>query len=682
MSYRSDRHNIIEEFYVPCLMLSSVYSRAVGFFSSTSLSVAAKGLYVFLRGGGHMQLVASPLLSSGDVEAIRRGYANRSVVEEQAITRALDGEFAKLVERRLELLAWLIQYDRLDIKVAVLHDTNYPGVYHEKIGIFSDGHDFVAFSGSPNESCSGLVGNFECIDVYCSWRPGDRERAIDKKDNFTRLWTDCTPSLTVYPFPEACKKSLLRFRGISPPQSDPEVLVREKETVSIPRMPDTITLRNYQENAVKNWFEARLRGTLKMATGSGKTITSLAAATKLYEIGKLEALIITVPFKHLVNQWKREAQKFGLDPICCFESRSKWESSLQTSLYNVKAKSIPFLSLIATNATFSSDAFQQLMVLFPQNTMLIGDEVHNLGSRRLLSSLPNLVPYRLGLSATPERWYDDTGTQELFAYFGPVLQPEFTLKDGLDCGALVPYCYKPIFVNLTDDEAYRYSELSNRIGRFLSSGENLDDPSPAFQALLIKRARLLATAENKAVLLREEMKSRLDTAHTLFYCGDGSVETSDGEMIRHVDEICRILGGELGYRVDTYTAEDSLCEREELQSDFERGALQGLVAIRCLDEGVDLPVIKTAFILASSSNPRQFIQRRGRILRPHPSKQEAEIFDFIVLPPSDAMNYDTERSMLRRELTRYVEFADLAKNAGKARACIVDLQREYGLFDL
>ncbi len=314
--------------------------------------------------------------------------------------------------------------------------------------------------------------------------------------------------------------------------------------------------------------------------------------------------------------------------------------------------------------------------------MLIGDEVHNLGSKQLLSSLPNSVPYRLGLSATPERWYDDTGTQELFAYFGPVLQPEFTLKDGLDCGALVSYYYKPVFVELTDDEAYRYSGLSDKIGKFLSSGENLDDPSPAFQALLMKRARLLATAENKGVLLREEMKSRLDTAHTLFYCGDGSVETSDGEMIRHIDEICRILGRELGYRVDTYTAEDSLLAREELQRDFERGALQGLVAIRCLDEGVDLPVIKTAFILASSSNPRQFIQRRGRILRPHPSKQVAEIFDFIVLPPSDVMNYDTERGMLRRELARYVEFADLAKNSGKARALIVDLQAKYGLFDL
>jgi len=264
-----------------------------------------------------------------------------------------------------------------------------------------------------------------------------------------------------------------------------------------------------------------------------------------------------------------------------------------------------------------------------------------------------------------------------------VLQPEFTLKDAIAQGALVHYLYYPILVELTESETERYLELTRRIGRAIARGADPEDDE-GLAALLNQRARLVGAAANKLDALQDLMRSRLHTRHTLFYCGDGSVEGDTSEETqRQVAAVARLLGRDLGYRVNTYTAETTLEEREELRRQFEAGELQGLVAIRCLDEGVDIPAIETAVILASSGNPRQFIQRRGRVLRPHPNKQRATIFDMIVLPPElGRETSEIERNFLKKELTRFVEFADLADNAGEARMQLLDLQRRYGLLDL
>lgn len=684
-SYRSDQHDIIREFYVPCLSVSTHYRRAVGFFSSTALSVAAKGLHTFLRGGGRMELVASPILSPEDVAAINQGYANRIQVEERALIAALDQEFDRIAKERLGLLAWLISWGRLEVKVAVLREGGQPGVYHEKMGIFSDGQNFVAFTGSPNESAAGLVSNFESIDVYCSWRAEDHHRVREKLLQFDDLWNDRTPLLRVYPFPQAVKHSLLRFRQTTPPIEDPE-LVDENRIPGSPRVPSDVKLRPYQEQAIESWFRERGRGTLKMATGSGKTIVALALVERLYrEIG-LQAAIVIVPYRHLVTQWGRESARFGLNPILCFEARREWTRAVQEALFNLrKPARSPFLTVITTNATFRSSSFQGLLPYFPEKTLIIGDEAHNLGTHHLLEALPRGIGLRLALSATPERWFDETGTEELFKYFGPVLEPEFTLRDALNVRALVPYVYRPVFIELTDAEADEYLRLTRTVSKIMPHPDPEGEWSPQLKALLIRRARLLGTAENKLIALRDLMRSRLDTQHTLFYCGDGTVENPvNPKTRRHIEAVCQLLGAELGYRVAPYTAETPLDEREELRNNFISGKIQGLVAIRCLDEGVDIPLVKTAFILASTTNPRQFIQRRGRVLRPYPGKTQAEIFDFIVLPPSDEsiLEFSVERSILRRELQRYVEFADLAMNAGEARGQLVALQAKYGLLSI
>lgn len=448
-------------------------------------------------------------------------------------------------------------------------------------------------------------------------------------------------------------------------------------------MPPTLQLRQYQREAVANWFANRGRGTLKMATGSGKTITALAIATELYQKIGLQVLLVICPYCHLVNQWARESQKFGLKPILAFEDSRSWQNKVAAGLYEVRSGEGAFLTIITTNATLMLDSFQSQLRYFPEKTLIVGDEVHNLGAPRLEQSLPRNIGLRLALSATPERHYDEQGTEAILDYFGPVLQPELTLRDAIRQKALVHYLYYPILVELTAAETRKYSYLTKKIGWALSGDEKIED-NDALTPLLMQRARLIGAAANKLTALRELMINRLDTAHTLFYCGDGSIEGATRKSNnRQLTETAKLLGSELGYRVNTYTAATPSQEREVLRRQFESGELQGLVAIRCLDEGVDIPAIRNAVILASSSNPRQFIQRRGRILRPHPGKERATLFDMIVLPPDlGRETIEVERNLLRKELKRFLEFADLADNAGEARVKLLQIQRRYGLLDI
>ncbi len=445
----------------------------------------------------------------------------------------------------------------------------------------------------------------------------------------------------------------------------------------IPHLPPKLELRDYQTTAIANWFKHRGRGTLKMATGSGKTITALALARELYQKIGLQVLLIVCPYRHLVTQWQRECEKFNLKPLLAFETVHAWQSQLSNYLYNIRAGSASFLTIIVTNSTLISAGFQSQLAYFPEKTLIIGDEVHNLGSSRLEESLPRNIGLRLGLSATPERYFDETGTDAILNYFGSILKPELTLEDAINRGALVHYLYYPILVKLTEEEAVIYGKLTKRIGWAMQKNEDWQN-NPILTALLMQRARLIGAAENKLKALHKLMSERLHTSHTLFYCGDGQVNNQ-----RQLLAVTKLLGIELGYRVNTYTAETPLKEREELQEQFIRGDLQGLVAIRCLDEGVDIPSIETAVILASTGNPRQFIQRRGRVLRPWAGKKRANIFDMIVLPPElDRDTWLIERQLLQKELKRFLEFAQIADNSQEAYQLIYEVLERYDLLSL
>lgn len=689
--YRSGTSNVVEDFYVPCMERSTLYRRAVGYFSSEGLSLAAKGAARLIASGGKIQLIASPNLSEDDIRAIESGYESRTTAARRCLLASVDKIESELISQRLSALAWLISIGHLEFRLAFRVDPTSGkltrGLYHEKIGIFEDSDgDRVAFTGSQNETAGGFVTNFESIDVYWSW-DDPHQRAIGKLLDFEELWSggDTSLGVVVEDFTEVAKEVLLKFKSQEPPLVDPEELSWRPRHLSqrirhTPHIPASFELREYQRDAIRNWVAANGRGILQMATGTGKTVTALAAAVTLHQQFHLKVMVVVCPYRHLVTQWSDEAKKFGFDPLLAFESTRSWLGRLKGELSDLSVKERGFLCVITTNTTFSSAPFQSSLNYFPQKTLLIADEVHNLGSETFSQLLPNNVSLRLGLSATPERWFDPEGTARLIEYFGPVLEPKLTLSEAITRKVLTPYLYYPILIELDEDEREEYIRLSAEIAKRSATNDELTE---AATYLLLARARLVASARNKLTALRNLGAVLQKKEQMLFYCGDGTVESGPTEeTVRQVDEVVRILGRELGIRVAKYTSEESTRERDDLRGKVARGELQGLVAIRCLDEGVDIPSVETAVILASSTNPRQFIQRRGRILRRAPGKDSATIYDMIVVPPLETESTESERALLRKELIRFAEFADLSENGGEARRTILDLQKKFDLMDI
>ena len=467
--------------------------------------------------------------------------------------------------------------------------------------------------------------------------------------------------------------------------------------------PDWLQPREYQSEAVEAWMQEEGQGVLHMATGTGKTVTSLLAGARLVELqeGRL-ALIVAAPYQHLVDQWVTELNEFGVTPIRAYQSRNSWTDTAVSQFTEFSSGARDVVAVVTTHATFGSKHFQKVLQRVDgSQTLLIADEVHHLGAPHLRQHLPNAIRARLGLSATPHRWYDEEGTGAIMDYFSNGVVYEFGLEEAIANGYLSEYYYVPHIVHLTDEESEDYIALSRAIGKRIGSvsgdiGDVDLQEDEQLQQLLFKRARMIGTAENKLAKLRSLVQRTGDIHHTLVYCSDGQIHTEGEATKRQLDAVTEMLGKELGLKTHKFTYEEDQGTRERLLEDFEDGTLDALVAIRCLDEGVDVPATETAFVLASSSNPRQFVQRRGRILRPHPSKEHAIIHDFIVAPPSDIRLgesesiFNLERRLVQKELQRASTFADCAKNHPDAelssiptsKESLSDLKRDFNLLDV
>jgi superfamily II DNA or RNA helicase len=650
-----------------------------------------------------MKLVASPLLEPADIEALQRGYEVRENLVERAVLRQLGEEFLQglsgATRLRLECLAWLIADERLDIKVALPSSSafgNGQAIYHEKIGMFFDNDgNVVAFTGSPNETVGGLVSNFESIDVYMSW-DDPQGRVARKTANFERLWANNTPRLEVFEFPVAARKKLLEFRSGQRPKFDfdekgADTVQRVMETqlpYTVPafRAPDTLTLYPHQVAAIEAWNstenagpQARRAGFLEMATGAGKTITALSIAARLYgELGRL-AVIVVAPTKILVDQWSEEAERFGLSPIRAHSDYPAWRNEAWSSARAYRRRHFDRAIVVVTNASFATPDFQQLIAEFQGPLLLIADEAHNLGTTRTIEYLPAQVEYRLALSATPRRHFDEKGTQLLFDYFGETVY-EFTLKDAIGV-CLTPYDYFITPVELTRTEMDQYRSLTVRIGRLLGAGRNKEEDDPRVERLLIERAKIVSSAEAKGDVLSrllDEVDLK-ELKHTFVYASDKDPEQT-AEIVRLLQDEKRLLVHQF---TDQETRDNKL--RQDLLRRFANGDdLQVLVAKRCLDEGVDIPPTRRAYFLASTTNPRQYIQRRGRLLRRFPGKDHAIIHDLIVTPPegSESPSDETERNVLTSELLRVIEFASAARNGATARLSILHIAKRYDVVDI
>lgn len=691
--YRSDRQDVVAEFYVPALSASVSYSRAVGYFTSTSLALFARGLRDFAGRGGIMRLVASPHLNADDITDIERGYEVREVIE-RAVLRELEGEGRDVILDGLGLVGRLIAEQQLDIKLAFVERQGRVGIYHEKVGIFRDSAgDLVAFSGSSNETLGGLLANFESVRAFRGWLPVEGPWAVEIEQDFEDLWNDRTASLRVQPFPEVARERLIEIAGRRPGADLPgqddaiELTAAVLDRAARLAIPDGVAVRDYQRTAVEAWLGQQGRGILKMATGTGKTKTAMFAASQLARAlaGREQplALLVIVPFQHLVDQWVPEVESFGVRPVAVYESSRRWLPAVEDQLAESRLGQRPVTAMVATNASFAGDRFQSVLARITQPLLVIADEAHNLGSSAYRSRLPQNATYRLALSATPERWFDDEGTEALTSYFGPVVF-ELGLGQAIEMGALCRYRYLPRLVELTDPENEIYVDLTAQIAKRLATGERLDDdPDSPIGFLLRRRAAVLGHADGKLTQLRGDMQARRDAWYQLVYCAEGSRPADSGEPLgpSQVSQVIDLVGNDLHLTVHSYVAETTRAERQVLLRRFGTGDdLRVLVAMRCLDEGVDIPDARVAFLLASSSNPRQFIQRRGRILRPAPGKEMAEIIDYLAVPQAGTpLNFDVERSLLTRELERAGEFGKLAENYETTLALLRPLKEKYQL---
>ena len=711
--YRSLLDSVAKDFYIPLLSQAVKYQRAVGFFSSSSLVEISKGISELAKNGGKIQLVASPYLSDEDIEAIKSGYAMRDQVVKEAIRREMTEGKTPFEKARLNLLANLISDGVLDIKIAFTEDSDRMGMYHEKMGIITDAEgNRVAFAGSMNESATAMTLNYETIDVYCSWRD-EEDRVIAKENAFASIWNDTEPNIKIIDFPELKQEIIEKYK-----RSVPDFEIDKKEyapdidtvlhtdlgvyTEYGPKFPEWFKLHDYQAEAITEWQKRNYRGIFDMATGTGKTYTGLGALTTLSKnIGHKLAAIIVCPYQHLVEQWVEDILKFNIDPIIGYSDSSQkdWPKRLKDAIRDqkLKVRGKEFFCFICTNATFSSDYVQTQLAKIKSDTLLMVDEAHNFGAPYLSCLLYDNYKYRLALSATLDRHNDEEGTAKLYDFFGEKCI-EYTLDRAIEEKKLTKYKYYPIVVTLTEEELEAYDNLSYEIEKCIMKGKNGKMKlSSRGEKLALKRSRIVAGAKNKLTMLEEVIHPYIHDKHILVYCGatKGLEQNQDrtdvdSEDIRQIDAVTDLLGNKLGMEVSQFTSKESVEEREVLKREFSAGdTLKVLIAIKCLDEGVNIPKIKTAFILASTTNPKEYIQRRGRVLRLAEGKEYAEIYDFITLP------YDTESvtslteaqvkrnsTLVKNELRRAEEFSRIAVNMVESASLIDEIKDAYGIQEL
>lgn len=711
--YRSLIDDMVRDFYIPCLENAVSYRRAVGFFSSSSLVEVSQGIAKMAQNGGKIRIVASPYLSDEDIEAIKTGYENRKEVIEQALLRQLHEPVNYYASERMNMLANLVADGILDIRIAYTMDRSGMGMYHEKMGIIEDDEgNVIAFSGSNNESATAMSINYETMDVFRNWGDSSEKERVQLKCNaFHSIWNNNEPNIEVMEFENITKALIEKYRRKSTnfnidKEEYPDGVSTEGErsidkTTIAPRIPEGFELRDYQVEAIDKWEEQDFKGIFDMATGTGKTYTGLGAAARLSK--RLEdrlALIIVCPYQHLVEQWVEDIVLFGMKPIIGYSSsiQRSWKKNLESAIRDqkLKVRKREFFCFVTTNATFSSEFVQNQLSKIRSDILLMVDEAHNFGAdnlRRLL--LPN-YKYRLALSATLDRHGDPEGTEALYRYFGGKCI-EYSLEKAIGEGKLTPYKYYPVIVSLSDIELQEYDNLTTQIAKCLTKDKRGKTVlSEKGKRLALQRSRLVAGASGKIQALEKYIMPYIEDKHILVYCGattvfDGNQENMqiDNDEIRQIDLVTDLLGNKLHMKVSQFTSKENVEERNILKREFADGSnLQALIAIKCLDEGVNIPKIKTAFILASTNNPKEYIQRRGRVLRLAEGKDYAEIYDFITLPRKlDEVTGITEEQMKREltlvknELCRAEEFARIALNSVTALAIIDDIRTAYDLQD-
>ena len=646
------QENIAKSFLTPALKCTKSYKRSVGFFSSSVLQPIVDGIVALARNSGQIQLIASPNLTEDDIQAISTGYAAREKVINASFTRDFMKEIEVFDDAKLQLLATLIARGTLDIKIAV---TDTLGIYHDKLGILEDfDGNVVVFYGSANSTLSGYQNNYEKIRVVKNWIPEEQGSIVDEQKEFDSLWNGTNVFVKVYDYKESAKASILQ-------------MIKTRASATSTKVP--IKLRDYQKEAIAAWVKNNYHGFYVMATGTGKTWTAIYSAKELLKTHSA-MVVICAPYKHLVKQWAEDVEKaFGDAKIIMVSSENpKWEQQISQEIIRKKYDTNAQTIIISTIASFKMSRFEKTLLKSNEDKLLIVDEAHRFTDRS--EDMHIQFKYMLGLSATPFSGTSAQRGKELMEFFGGQVF-SLPIEEALERKFLVPYYYHPIYVHASEEDEEKFQYHTRRI---LSCFKNNTCINPD---LLVKslrnRFRVISMAEEKQDQIDYIVSQVKENDHFVVYCGDGRLfDNNTGEELRHIQSVKRVLSSH-GYKPSQFTAQENMDERMQLVDAFNKGEISALAAIRCLDEGINIPSIKSALILSSNDDYREFVQRRGRILRTYKGKEFAHIYDVVVLP-----SYDLP-AWAKIEFRRFHEYAKLSLNWDELAPELENYLGDYGL---
>lgn len=699
LSYSSGLQHGPKEFFTEALIESKSFDLGLGFFSTSGIRCLAYGFALFIANGGRMRVVINHILSEQDKLAIERGQSGVIDSFEDKILNnvtQLCSTLSRQDEQFFNCFSYLISVDRIEFVATV---STQGGLGHDKYGVFTDDRgNKVAFSGSANFSQTAMELNSETITVFTSWQSPEYVKDLETK--FNDNWHEDNDHLIHIPISKVTSYIKDKFGSVklknlldreidlrdvneidtSDPitsQPLPEYLVEKMELKEQePRFPFP-SERSIQIDAYKAWIENDRNGIFAMATGSGKTVTALNCLLKQYQENGFYKAIIVVPTKALALQWEDEVKHFNFQNIISTHTEKDWKNLLSRyttkSLLNQRKNIV----VITTYATFIRKYIQDFIRSTKgiESFVFIADEAHNLGATGPIKHLPHSIKYRIGLSATPERIYDEGGSKKLYDFFNsepPKYTYRFTMKDAIwksNPPILCHYEYYPLFVSLTPDEMEEYNKVTEQLRKYIDPETGRYKKEAEMK--LMERKRIIHKAANKKLKVAElldEQKKRGNLDYTFVFVPEGYEPdyaeiddyNIDNEDIHIIDEYSQMFR-ERKYSYHQYIS--GLDDAPSILESFERGDIQILLSMKCLDEGVDIPRAQNAIFISSTGNPRQFIQRRGRVLRTCKGKDMAYIWDLIVMPPDISESASTvERSLFAGEVRRILNFAALADN--------------------
>jgi superfamily II DNA or RNA helicase len=689
-SYETGKDDPVNDFYLPLLAEAVSYDRIAGYFSSASLAIAARGIAGLISNHGVMRIITCPRLSEEDIKIIHQVVGWPDKFLEQRIIDDISTIEDEFQRDHLKALGWMLSKGFLEMRLAVVVEEKtdkcaVDSIFHQKIGVLRDYEgNQVSFSGSINETAMGWLFNVEEFKVFKGWEIGQEGYLQSDVQRFEEFWNGKRKNVRIYSLPNAVAEKLIKIgQDFSLENFVAKKYIRAQKEKSIE---EKINLYFYQKEALDKWKGNNYQLLFEMATGTGKTRTAIACIFDVMSRQNKLLAIIACPQNTLSRQWKTEIEAIGLNfdnALIVDSSNHKWRNEVENELKNLAIGFHQHSIIYTTHMTASSDDFIGIIKKHKRDTAIcfIGDEAHGLGAYKTKQALLDEYQYRIGLSATPSRWFDDYGSAILQKYFGN-LSFQFTISDALltvnpstNEPFLIEYEYHPIFIKLTDEEFGKYIQLTTRIKKMASYRKNSDEYQKRLESLLFARSDIEKNAENKYAALREILTLQ-KINNTIIFVDDGQIDQvmhilKDFGIIAHRFTQSEGTKGEVRY--------EGLSERQYLIKKFKDNSYQALVAIKCLDEGIDIPSADTAIIMASSTNPREYVQRVGRVIRQSKGKRRAHIYDFILEPDleriKDPSVIELERNIFNKEMVRV---KDMSSNSINNADVLVELNTRIG----